>query len=127
MTTEVSSARRSAIASYSSLVRIDVAALSHKGHIRSDNEDHFLVTRLGRTFETMITSLSERDVPKLAEETNYLMIVADGMGGHAAGEVASRMALSAIVSLALDIPDWIFKLDDEHRLEIERRTRTRIR
>ena len=127
-TTDVSSGDRStAVASYSSLVRIDVAALSHKGHVRSDNEDHFLVTRLGRTFETMITSLPEREVPKLAEEVNYVMIVADGMGGHAAGEVASRMALSAIVSIALDIPDWILKLDAEHKRIMEERTRARVR
>ena len=127
-TTDVSSGDRStAVASYSSLVRIDVAALSHKGHVRSDNEDHFLVTRLGRTFETMITSLPERDVPRLAEEVNYVMIVADGMGGHAAGEVASRMALSAIVNIALDIPDWILKLDAEHKRIMEERTRARVR
>ena len=97
--------------SYSSLVQIDVAALSHPGHVRWNNEDDFLVTRLGRTLETMTTSLSDAEAPKLAEEVNYVMIVADGMGGHAAGEVASRMALSAIVSLALDIPDWILKLE----------------
>jgi len=113
--------------SYSSQVRVDIAGLSHKGHVRSDNEDHFLVTRLGRTFETMITSLPESEVPRLAEEVNYVMIVADGMGGHAAGEVASRMALSAIVHIALDIPDWILKLDAEHSRTMEQRTRARIR
>jgi PPM family protein phosphatase len=120
-------AHSSAVASYSSRVRIDVAALSHPGHVRSNNEDHFLVTRLGRTLETMITSLPDGEVPELAEEVNYVMIVADGMGGHAAGEVASRMAISAIVSLALDIPDWIFKLDEEHAREIADRTRARVR
>jgi protein phosphatase len=113
--------------SYSSLVRIDVAALSHPGHVRSNNEDHFLVTRLGRTLETMTTSLPDAEAPKLAEEVNYVMIVADGMGGHAAGEVASRMALSAIVSLALDIPDWILKLNEKYAREIEHRTRARVR
>ena len=55
-----------------------------------------------------------------------MMVVADGMGGHAAGEVASRMAISALVSLALDVPDWIFKVDEEHAREIERRSRTRV-
>jgi len=113
--------------SSSSLVQIDVAALSHPGHVRSNNEDHFLVARLGRRLETMITSLPDVEAPKLAEEVNYVMIVADGMGGHAAGEVASRMALSAVVSLALDIPDWILKLNEEYAREIEHRTRARVR
>ena len=107
----------------SSLVEIDVDARSHPGHRRANNEDHFFVTRLGRTLETMITSVPAEDVPARTEEVNYVMVVADGMGGHAAGEIASRMAISALVSLALDVPDWIFKVDEENAPEIERRSR----
>ena len=100
--------------SLSSLVEIDVNARSHQGHRRANNEDHFFVTRLGRTLQTMITSVPAEDVPARTEEVNYVMVVADGMGGHAAGEIASRMAISALVGLALDVPDWIFKVDEEH-------------
>ena len=107
----------------SSLVEIDVDARSHAGYHRANNEDHFFVTRLGRTLQTMITSLPAGDVPARSEEVNYVMVVADGMGGHAAGEIASRMAISALVSLALDVPDWIFKVDEENAPEIERRSR----
>lgn len=110
----------------SSLVRVDVSARSHPGYHRAKNEDHFFVTRLGRTLQTLITSLPSGDVPEFAEEINYVMIVADGIGGQAAGEVASRMAISALVSLALNVPDWIFKVDDEHAQELERRARTRV-
>src|SRR5436190_16985333 len=113
-------------ASFSSLVRIDVSALSHPGYRRANNEDHYLVTRLGRTLQTLTTSLPAGDVPERTEEVNYVMIVADGMGGHAAGEVASRMAISALVSLALDVPDWIFKVDEAHAREIEQRSRTYV-
>jgi PPM family protein phosphatase len=112
--------------SFSSMVRIDVSAQSHPGHHRANNEDHFFVTRLGRTLQTLTTSLPAGDVPEHTEEVNYVMVVADGMGGHAAGEVASRMAISALVSLALDVPDWIFKVDEEHARELERRSRTRV-
>src|SRR6185295_10698145 len=112
--------------SFSSLVRIDVSALSHPGYCRTNNEDHYLVTRLGRTLQTLSTSLPAGDVPARTEEVNYVMVVADGMGGHAAGEVASRMAISALVSLALDVPDWIFKVDESHAREVERRSRTYV-
>jgi protein phosphatase len=112
---------------FSSLIGIDVSAASHSGLVRENNEDHFFVTRLGRTLQTLITSLSLGDVPARAEEVNYVMVVADGMGGHAAGEVASRMAISTLVSLALDVPDWIFRVDAEHAREIEERTRRRVR
>jgi len=69
------------IPTLSSLVRIDVAAQSHTGHRRANNEDHFLVTRLSRTLQTLITSLPSGDVPLLTEEVNYVLIVADGIFG----------------------------------------------
>jgi protein phosphatase len=100
-----------------------VSALSHPGHVRTNNEDQFFVTRLSRAMETMISSLPPGDVPERADEVNYVMVVADGMGGHAAGEVASRLAISALVSLILDLPDWIFKVDEDDAPEIERRSR----
>jgi PPM family protein phosphatase len=36
------------------------------------------------------------------------------------------MAISALVSLALDVPDWIFKVDEAHAREIEQRARTHV-
>ncbi len=111
---------------FSALVRVDVSARSHPGYHRDHNEDHYLISRLGRTLQTIDTSLHTGDVPERAEEINYVMIVADGIGGHAAGEVASRMAISALISLALDIPDWIMRVDGDHAREIERRSRTRV-
>ena len=110
----------------SSQVGIDVSALTHPGLVRTNNEDQFFVTQLTRSLETILTSLPNGAVPERADEINYAMIVADGMGGHAAGEVASRMVISTLVSLALDIPDWIFKVDPEHAPEIERRARRAV-
>lgn len=108
---------------FSSLVRLDVCARTHAGLVRANNEDHFFVTKMSRALETMLTSLPPGDVPERAEEVNYVMVVADGMGGHAAGEVASRLAIRALVGLALDLPAWIVKLDEDAARQLERRTR----
>jgi protein phosphatase len=112
---------------FSSLVRVDVSAVTHRGHVRPNNEDQFFVTRLTRSLETMLTSLQGGEVPERADEINYVMVVADGMGGHAAGEVASALAISSLVSLGLEVPDWIFRADEPNTPEIVRRARQIVR
>jgi protein phosphatase len=97
-------------------VRVDLAALSHQGHVRSSNEDHYLVLRFGRFLETLLTSLPVDQLPGQAEEVGYALFVADGIGGHVGGEVASRMALSTLVSLVLHTPDWIIS-NEPHETE----------
>src|SRR5690348_8053501 len=96
---------------FSSPVRVDVSGLSHPGKVRSRNEDHFSVMRIGRYLETLQTSLPAGEVPERADEAGYALVVADGMGGHADGELASRLAISGLVKLLLAMPDWIFHLD----------------
>jgi protein phosphatase len=103
---------------FSSRVRIDVAALSDAGKVRERNEDHFFVSRAGRHLKTLLTNIPSSDVPIEFEETGYLMIVADGMGGHAGGEVASRMAISTLINIVLHMPDWILRLDEEHAQKV---------
>ena len=95
-------------------LHVDVGALTHPGHVRPNNEDHFLVTRADARTGNNAHQSPRRRCAQRADEVNYVMVVADGMGGHAAGEVASRLAISALVSLALDMPDWIFRVDEEH-------------
>lgn len=105
----------------SSRVRIDVAALSHTGRVREKNEDHYLVARVGRRVETLLSNIPSDDVPAEFSETGYLLIVADGMGGHAGGEVASRLAISTLVNIIVHVPDWILRLDEEHAQELMER------
>jgi PPM family protein phosphatase len=92
---------------------VDLAASTHPGHVRENNEDHYLVLRFGRSLETLLTNLDENLMNRSFEVTGYAMFVADGMGGMAGGEVASSLALAKLVELIVDTPDWILGLKRE--------------
>lgn len=95
----------------SALARVDVAGLSDRGKVRPNNEDHFYVARFGRYLERLCTNLPEDELPPRFDEAGYAAIVADGIGGGAAGEVASKLAIRTLINLALGTPDWILRLD----------------
>jgi serine/threonine protein phosphatase PrpC len=93
-------------------IDVDLGALSHRGKVRPNNEDCFLVVRTERAMSTLLTNLPAGAVPARVEEFGYGMLVADGIGGLAAGEVASRLALTTLFQLHLQTPDWIMRADE---------------
>jgi serine/threonine protein phosphatase PrpC len=102
----------------SSSVTVEIAAVSHRGAARTSNDDHYLVVRLGRSQQTVATSLSAADLPAPFEEHGYAMLVADGIGAAGAGSVASRVALSTIAHLALEKGKWNLRVDPTTAEEI---------
>ena len=85
--------------------------VTDKGKVRTHNEDQFLIAELTKTMRVWQTSLPE---PKLqvGEERAHLFLVADGMGGHRAGERASGLAVVAIEQFTLDSFRWFFGSDN---------------
>lgn len=91
---------------------LDVGAHTHPGRVRAINEDAYAVFRIGRYVERVASSLKDEDLPEHTDQSAHVMIVADGIGGHEGGEVASRTALLATMRFILETPKWSLRFDD---------------
>ncbi len=76
----------------SAAVHVSVFAKTDLGQTREHNEDSFLVADLSTGTASLMPDVREHDVG----ERGSLFVVADGMGGAAAGELASSMATEVI-------------------------------
>jgi serine/threonine protein phosphatase PrpC len=76
---------------------IDAYGLTHPGKVRKDNQDHFLLCYLRKQLVVRLSSIPEAEgLLAESERLASLAMVADGVGGSARGETASRVALSAV-------------------------------
>src|SRR6478736_9928662 len=91
-------------------VGIKFAALTDTGKLRGNNEDHFLVARLSKSMQICKTSLPGEGKTQFSEEEGYLIVVADGMGGAAAGERASALAVESVEAFVLNTLKWFLHL-----------------
>jgi serine/threonine protein phosphatase PrpC len=103
-------------------VRLRVTAFTHRGAVRADNEDSIAVGDWITSESMAAPVLLER-----APDAPLICLVADGMGGHAAGEVASRAVAehlaaraaratdaAAIAALLREANGALFELMSEH-------------
>jgi protein phosphatase len=83
-------------------VRVHSFGLTDRGKVRPSNEDHFLIAELARTLWVRQSSLPQAATHH-GRNRGHVFLVADGMGGHRAGEVASALSVATIETFVLHI------------------------
>src|SRR4051812_14258231 len=91
------------------MLSVRAFGLTDLGQVRTKNEDQFLIAELTKSMRVLHASMPQPKT-QAAEQRGYLFIVADGMGGHRAGEHASAMAVESIEAFALNTLKWFFLL-----------------
>src|SRR5262249_2907434 len=79
--------------------------LTDRGKVRSRNEDHFLAATLVKSLNVQHSSLPPAP-QRCNHDQSHVFIIADGMGGHAAGEQASALAIDSVEEFLLKTFKW---------------------
>jgi protein phosphatase len=86
----------------------DVFGATDPGRVRASNQDQFLVAALERSLLIEGSSLAEEDGKRLVDTPQArIMIVADGIGGHGGGEVASAVTIDAMAHYCFEAMPWV--------------------
>ena len=75
---------------------IDTFGLTHRGLVRSANNDHFLIASFHRNLRVHHTSIPHGIGHQETESRGFLFLVADGVGGMTSAGDGSALALSAL-------------------------------
>ena len=106
-------------------LQIEFGATTHPGNVRPRNEDHYAVVKRIRSSEVMLTSLPPEDLV-FEDDYAYGMVVADGIGGAAYGEFASRLALRTMLELAGQATSWVMRLTDLDAQQVQERVEAHV-
>ena len=94
--------------------KMDCFGRTHIGLVRESNQDQYLIADLKKSVIIHHASLSYDDETELLGGSQAkLLLVADGLGGHAGGDRASMLALESVVQYLLNAMHWIFLPEDD--------------
>jgi serine/threonine protein phosphatase PrpC len=100
--------------------------MTDTGRVRTSNEDQFVIAELTKTMRICHTSLPEPKAQS-GDQRGHLFLVADGMGGHRAGEQASALAVAAIEQFTLNTFKWFFHSDGPEAQQVLTQFQTALR
>ncbi|MDB5391777.1 MAG: protein phosphatase 1 [Planctomycetaceae bacterium] len=98
---------------------LETAGKTHQGLVRETNEDQFLIASLTRRVHVQAASPDLKAAePIAAPAEDELLVVADGVGGTDAGEVASREAVRGMLDYVQNGMHWHLHDREQHEQEL---------
>jgi len=77
---------------------LDLFGITHRGNVRPENQDHFLVSTVHPQVVIHGTSLPDPDaLPLRGTRLATVLVLADGVGGATDGSIAARLATEAVM------------------------------
>jgi PPM family protein phosphatase len=94
------------------ILHVSSHGITDPGRVRERNEDQFVIAEIRRLLRIRQSSLPQPEA-LMGERLGHLLVVADGMGGHQAGEYASALAVASVENIVLNTIGWLFSLPGE--------------
>src|SRR5262245_54738752 len=103
---------------------IDVCGLTHRGRVRSENADHFLIASFHRAMQVHNSSIPHSAFSALsADSRGYVFLVADGVGAFAQAANGSARAIRSVAQYLVDMSEVTVPTDPEREEQIVTRVR----
>ena len=94
------------------MLALSARGLTDQGRTRTTNEDQFVIADVRRVLKVQESSIPQPE-SLLGTALGHLLVVADGIGGHRGGDVASTMAVMGIENLLLNTIAWLCNIHGE--------------
>lgn len=107
---------------------VDVFGLSHRGKVRAENQDQFLIASLHKLLRVHQSSLPPEDITTLVSESRgYILLVADGVSGRPDGQAASGTVVKTIAHHVTHFTDLYRRLDSNNEATFVSELETSVR